>query len=274
MMRGIVPGRMWLVAGLSVALGWGAARTLYSQNTEPGQAQPAAPAQPAADPAAEPAAATPVEDPLADLGWLTGDWVEEGENPGVEFHGRWTGTGAFLVRSFRVALDEESTLPGLQVIGWDPNSKQVRSWTFDGTGGFGEEVWSRLEETWTIRSKYTLPNGSKAGSINVLTRLDENSFTWKSVNRDVDGEMQPDVDEFTVVRATAAAGPPPAAVPAAPAAPAATLPAVPLRPAQPVLPARPGGVVPPAPPAAPGRPLVPGVPQRPGVPRPLVPAPR
>ncbi|MFM8582877.1 MAG: hypothetical protein ACKOFW_15460, partial [Planctomycetaceae bacterium] len=168
-----------------------------------------------------------------------------------------------------------STLPGLQVIGWDPNAKQVRSWTFDGTGGFGEEVWSRLEETWTIRSKYTLPNGKKAGSINVLTRLDDNSFTWKSVNRDVDGEMQPDVDEFTVVRAQSAVGAPPA--PGTPTAPAATVPGTPVRPtqpAQPAQPARPGTVVPPAPPAAPARPLVPGVPQRPGVPRQLVPGAR
>ncbi|MFM8287836.1 MAG: hypothetical protein ACKOGA_14035 [Planctomycetaceae bacterium] len=272
MMRRILPVKTWLVAGLSVALGWGAARTLYSQNTDTPPAQPAAPAEPAADAAKEVASATAVEDPLGDLGWLTGDWVEEGDEPGVEFHGRWTGTGAFLVRSFRVALDEESTLPGLQVIGWDPNAKQVRSWTFDGTGGFGEEVWSRLEETWTIRSKYTLPNGKKAGSINVLTRLDDNSFTWKSVNRDVDGEMQPDVDEFTVVRAQSAVGAPPA--PGTPIAPAATVPGTPVRPTQPAQPARPGTVVPPAPPAAPARPLVPGVPQRPGVPRQLVPGAR
>jgi hypothetical protein len=272
---------MMLVAGLSVGLGWGAARTLYSQNAEPAAAAVAAQAENAAAAAAAAAADDArAEDPLGDLAWLTGDWVEEGDEPGVEFHGRWTGTGAFLVRAFRVALDEESTLPGLQVIGWDPAAKQVRSWTFDGTGGFGEETWSRQDETWTIRSKYTLPNGAKAGSVNVLTRLDDDSFTWKSVNRDVNGELQPDIDEFTVVRATPAveAAPAPAApAPAAvPGKPATTIPAAPLRPGQPV-PGRPGAVVPPGAPAAPARPVVPGTPLRPaapaapGVPRPAVP---
>jgi len=250
---------MMLVAGLSVGLGWGAARTLYSQNAEPAAAAVAAQAENAAAAAAAAAA---------------------DDARGVEFHGRWTGTGAFLVRAFRVALDEESTLPGLQVIGWDPAAKQVRSWTFDGTGGFGEETWSRQDETWTIRSKYTLPNGAKAGSVNVLTRLDDDSFTWKSVNRDVNGELQPDIDEFTVVRATPAveAAPAPAApAPAAvPGKPATTIPAAPLRPGQPV-PGRPGAVVPPGAPAAPARPVVPGTPLRPaapaapGVPRPAVP---
>jgi hypothetical protein len=255
---------MILVAGLSVGLGWGAARTLYSQNAEPAAAAQAGQAAAAAADAAAAVEAAPVEDPLSDLAWLTGDWVEEGEEPGVEFHGRWTGTGAFLVRAFRVALDEDATLPGLQVIGWDPTAKQVRSWTFDGTGGFGEETWSRQEDTWTIRSKYTLPNGAKAGSINVLTKLDDDAFTWKSVNRDVNGELQPDIDEFTVVRAKVAV-----AAPAAPAPAPAVIPGRAVQPAvpgQPVVPVRPGAVVPPGAPAVPGRPAVPGTPIRPGVP--------
>jgi hypothetical protein len=277
MMRGIssgkwLPGQMMLVAGLSLGLGWGAARTLYSQNAEPAPA--AAPqAEQAKEAAAETAEAAPVEDPLGDLAWLTGDWVEEGDNPGVEFNARWTGTGAFLVRAFRVAIDEESTLPGLQVIGWDPAAKQVRSWTFDGTGGFGEETWSRQDDTWTIRSKYTLPDGSKAGSINVLTRLDDDAFSWKSVNREMNGELQPDVDEFTVVRANAVVAAPPApaapvGVPAGVPVPAGTRPAapaaVPGRPAQPVVPAQP------AVPVRPGTQVLPGVP-RPAVPQPVVP---
>jgi hypothetical protein len=287
MMRGIspgkwlpgtmLPGKTLLVAGLSVGLGWGAARTLYSQNAEP--AAPAATAAAAPEAAEAPAA----EDPLSDLAWLTGDWVEEGDNPGVEFHSRWTGTGAFLVRAFRVAMDEESTLPGLQVIGWDPSAKQVRSWTFDGTGGFGEESWSRQDDVWTIRSKYTLPDGSKAGSINVLTKLDDDAFTWKSVNREMNGELQPDIDEFTVVRAAAAVAAP-AGVPAPPApAPAGARPAVPApvpgrvpqpaAPTQPALPVRPGTVVPPRQPAAPAVPRAPAAPAVPGVPRPAVPQP-
>ena len=274
--KNMLPGKMLLVAGLSVGLGWGAARTLYSQNAEPAASQPADAAVAAAAPEA---AEAPAEDPLGDLAWLTGNWVEEGDNPGVEFHGRWTGTGAFLVRAFRVAMDEESALPGLQVIGWDPAAKQVRSWTFDGTGGFGEETWSRQDDIWTIRSKYTLPDGSKAGSINVLTKLDDDTFTWKSVNREMNGELQADIDEFTVVRAEGVADAPPA--PAAPA-PAGTRPAVPAAvpgrvpqpaaPTQPALPVRPGTPAPPRQPAAPAVPRAP-VPAVPGVPRPAVPQP-
>jgi len=249
-MRRFVSGKMLLVAGLSIGLGWGAAKTLYSQNAESSAAAPQSGAQPAAEEAA-------AGDVLDGLSWLTGDWVEEGDNPGIEFHGRWTATGAFIVRAFRVAVDDDSTLSGLQVIGWDPSEKQVRSWTFDATGGFGEETWSQLDDTWTIRSRYTLSDGSKGGAINVLTKLDDDSFTWKSVNREMNGELQPDVEEFTVVRsaAPAEAPPAPAGAPAAvPAKPAAAAPAKPAIPAKPAVP------------AVPGRPAVPAVP-KPAVPR-------
>ena len=33
-----------------------------------------------------------------------------------------------------------------------------------------------------------------------MTQLDDNSFKWESVNREVDGDMQPNVEPVLVVR--------------------------------------------------------------------------
>lgn len=210
-MRSQVPWKLLVVAGLSLGIGWGAARSLYSQNAD---AKPAA--------AAASAAAEAATDPLDELAWLAGNWIEEGEAPAVEFACRWTRTGAFLLRAFRVDSGEEGTMAGLQIIGWDPAEKQIRSWTFDENGGIGEEHWSKSGANWSIRSKYTLPDGGKAGAVHLLTKLDEDKFEWKSVNREVDGQMFPDVEPLTIVRSAENTVEPPPAPAGAPgkAAPA------------------------------------------------------
>ena len=35
---------------------------------------------------------------------------------------------------------------------------------------------------------------------NVITKIDDNSFTFRSLGREVDGELLPGVDEITIVR--------------------------------------------------------------------------
>ena len=48
--------------------------------------------------------------------------------------------------------------------------------------------------------KLALGDGGKATSLSIMTRLDNDSFKWESVNRDIDGELQPNVEPVLVVR--------------------------------------------------------------------------
>jgi hypothetical protein len=88
----------------------------------------------------------------------------------------------------------------MQVIGWDESTKQIRSWVFDSDGGFGDGIWSRKENRWTIKSTGTLPDGGKSSAVQIMTQVDGDSFKWQSVNREVDGELLPNVDEVLIVR--------------------------------------------------------------------------
>ncbi len=142
------------------------------------------------------------ERPLDTLDWLVGDWVNEGENRSIEFNCHFTKNGAFLVRSFRMVTAKDVHLSGMQLIAWDPAKKSIRSWTFDSDGGFGEDAWSQSGNRYTIRAKYTLPDGGTASAVNVFTFLDDHKCTWKSVSREIDGELQPDTDEIVLVRKT------------------------------------------------------------------------
>ena len=182
-----------LAAGLVV--GWSAAKS----QVPAGEKCPPEPG-PAPHNAAEKAADK--EGPLNTLDWLVGDWVDDDDKVTAEFSCHFTKNDAFLLRSFRVALADEKRLSGMQLIAWDPAQKTIRSWTFDSDRGFGEETWNQSGNRYTIRAKYTLPDGGTASAVHVLTYINDDKCTWKSVNREIDGSFQPDIDEVTLVRKT------------------------------------------------------------------------
>ena len=156
-------------------------------------------------PKAESPAAVTAErqSPLATLDWLVGDWGNEDENRSIEFNCHFTKNASFLVRSFQIVTEKDVRMSGMQVIAWDQAKQAIRSWTFDSDGGFGEDTWTQSGNRYTIRAKYTLPDGGIASAINVFTFVDDNQCTWKSVSREIDGELQPDTDEVVLVRKTA-----------------------------------------------------------------------
>jgi hypothetical protein len=78
--------------------------------------------------------------------------------------------------------------------------QQIRSWIFDSNGGFGESTWVSDGEDWLIRASNVLPDGSRSTAENVLTKVDDNKFTWESQNRTLNGEPQPSLDKTEVQR--------------------------------------------------------------------------
>jgi hypothetical protein len=146
------------------------------------------------------------QSPLKELAWTVGDWVDDGENRSFESSVKWSKNGAFLIHSFRVSNPKADPHSGMQIIAWDPAEKRIRSWTYDSRGGFGEESWSRSGDRWSIRKKFTLPDGGRASAVQVMTRVSDDAYRWKSVNRVIDGTLHPDTDEITVIRKPPEAG--------------------------------------------------------------------
>jgi uncharacterized protein (TIGR02246 family) len=121
--------------------------------------------------AADPAAAAAAR-PLDDLVWLVGMWEDVG--PGLTASTRcfWSTGRAFLIRTHAVtsatgsdapAASGDDRIPGLlpaadvqgrevtEIIGWDPERREIRSWAFSSEGRFAEGVWTRDGDTWTVR---------------------------------------------------------------------------------------------------------------------------
>jgi uncharacterized protein (TIGR02246 family) len=136
---------------------------------------------------------------LQPLEWLVGEWIDEGRHESVEAKFHWDDNKSFLLEDFQIVRDGEVVLKGTQRIGWDPQAKQIRSWIFDSAGGFGEVVWTRVEDTWVCKAKGVRSDGTSASATRKLIRAAEDRVIWSATDRIAGDEQLPDLD-ITMVR--------------------------------------------------------------------------
>ncbi len=134
------------------------------------------------------------------LEWMVGTWVDKDEWARIETECNWTKNRNFLTRSFSVSVADRLEMSGMQIVGWDPVAKSIRSWTFDSDGGFAEATWTYTKDRWFIRNQGVLADGRKATMVNVIKPVDANSFTWQTIERTAGGELLPNVAEVEIVR--------------------------------------------------------------------------
>ncbi|GAB4238476.1 MAG: hypothetical protein Tsb0021_18210 [Chlamydiales bacterium] len=137
---------------------------------------------------------------LKQLEWMIGEWVDKDEDVTIETDNTWDKYKNFITQHFTVNLEEHFLLEGKQIIGWDPVQEVIRSWIFDSDGTFGEGTWTKKDNSWVVESVQTLADGRRASSINIYTPIDNNSYEWESINREIDGEILPNIDPIKVVR--------------------------------------------------------------------------
>lgn len=137
---------------------------------------------------------------LKDLEWMVGSWVDQDDEATVVTECSWTRNNNFLTRSFIVQVRDRIDMAGMQIIGWDPAAKRIRSWVFDSDGGFGQATWNKKGNRWYIQQSGVLPDGRKSSSVNIITYVDDNTCTLQSVNRTVDGELLPNIEEVQITK--------------------------------------------------------------------------
>mgnify|MGYP006284373819 CR=1 FL=1 len=146
---------------------------------------------------------------LADLDWMVGDWVvideraAKADKPAIEMAVRWNANRTFLLRDVKIAAPgdagDAAALHVTQRIGWDPLSRQLRSWVFSSDGGHGEATWSRDGDSWVARTTAVLPDGSQTSSLNIYTFDGKDRCAWRSLPTHVGGEHTPPLN-LTMIR--------------------------------------------------------------------------
>lgn len=144
--------------------------------------------------------ATTSPDSTADLAFLIGDWTVE--ERGVRMHSvcRWIADGHFVSRSYTTTLLDGTEQAGLQLIGWNPAEEQMQSWMFSSDGGYAVGVWSLAPTGWVAETRGATGDGTLTTSLNRLSRLDDNAYSWQSTQRTAGGVALPDTDEVVIKR--------------------------------------------------------------------------
>jgi len=138
---------------------------------------------------------------LASLDVFAGQWSGEAEKSTIRITAKWDANKKFLRRELSISSGKAS-LAGTQVVGWDPASQAIKSWTFLDDGSYSEGIWSREGNVWMVLSTRALPDGQTSSATQVYKFPDKNTMVWKSIRGSVDGQATDDF-EVTLKRAAA-----------------------------------------------------------------------
>ncbi|HEV3236422.1 MAG TPA: SgcJ/EcaC family oxidoreductase [Gemmataceae bacterium] len=138
---------------------------------------------------------------LRDLGWLIGEWVDEDSKGAVAtISYEWTANQNWIISSLVTTFKDVETSGRTQWIGWDPVKKQIHSWSFDSTGGFGEGIWAKDGKKLTVKTSATLADGKKITATSIVAKVDEDHVTWQVTSRMLDGKPLPDLEVVKMKR--------------------------------------------------------------------------
>jgi len=166
--------------------------------------------------------------PLDELAWLLGSWEDVSDGVTASTQCFWSANRSFLVRSHLVSggsaggpataprpLPGDERIPGLlpagsagsreitEIIGWDRDRGQMRSWLFTSDGRFAEGSWSRDGDTWTVR----LDGGPAGDCLYTLTRCGDDGLACQCGSDGLADVVPPACEFVRTARATAAPRP-------------------------------------------------------------------
>lgn len=126
--------------------------------------------------------------------WLVGEWVQGGDKSGITINVRWDTNKAFVIMDYTIPREGPDPMRVTVRIGWDPLNNRIRSWLFDTDGGYGEGFWQKDGKRWIVGTSGVLPDGSTGGATHTLEFVDQDNFTWKLTDRDLDGQPLADAE--------------------------------------------------------------------------------
>ena len=111
----------------------------------------------------------------------------------------WHASHKFIEAKFTIK-EKDRTFSGTQVIGVDPATGALHSWTFEADGGVAEADWRRDGDHWVLDASGSLTDGTTLTETNVLRRVNDDTITWQSVERLLDDSPIADLPPVKVVR--------------------------------------------------------------------------
>ncbi len=140
---------------------------------------------------------------VQDLAWLIGTWHATSPLLSMETSYQYVSDGAFLQRTWITRAGTNVISQGVQLIGWDPETAQLASWTYDALGSVDKGLWLPDAQGWEIKATGALRDGTPFSATYLMQRTGDNSLTVSSINRCVGDVALPELPELTFTRTPA-----------------------------------------------------------------------
>lgn len=137
---------------------------------------------------------------LHDLDWLIGKWAGSANDHETVLTFEKEKSSPFIVGTMTKKYKGEVVASGTLKIGADPQTGQLRSWHFNNDGSHGQALWRREGNQWLLDSRNVLANGEGSAALNILFRTNENTIVWRSVERVLGNQAQPDAAPLKLTR--------------------------------------------------------------------------
>jgi uncharacterized protein (TIGR02246 family) len=153
------------------------------------------------------AAAPSAAGKLDSLDWLVGTWSAEERGVTTHVDCRWLPNKTFLLRKYTVTAADGTKSSGVQLIGLEPRTGQIISSGFNSDGSRTMGNWMPQAKGWAIDAIGQTANGADTHAINLLTKLDDNAYSWQSLGRSAAGQALPDTGEIILKRTVSSTAP-------------------------------------------------------------------
>ena len=137
---------------------------------------------------------------LKELEWLIGTWHVATKEREVTTVYEWDENKTFIRGKYTVKEKDKVIESGTQMIGKDNAAGAIHSWVFSSDGGFGDGLWTREGNKWTVDVYGVTPDGRELTATAIYIRVDPNTYTWQSVDQAVNGEPVPNTQPIKVTR--------------------------------------------------------------------------
>jgi uncharacterized protein (TIGR02246 family) len=137
---------------------------------------------------------------LEDLEAMVGSWSAGDKDAHIDVKCRWIEDRHFLARSHQVTEAGNVTSTGLEIIGLDPSTGRITSWSFTSDGGHAVGIWAPHENGWIVETAGVMKDGTPTSATNILSRKDKDTLLWKSGDRMLGDELLPDTQDVAMKR--------------------------------------------------------------------------
>ncbi|MBL8821848.1 MAG: nuclear transport factor 2 family protein [Planctomycetia bacterium] len=130
------------------------------------------------------------QDKIKDLSWLIGQWDATTKQGVIQLQFEWNEKKNTILTRFTMKNGDKVLASGNGRI--HQNGRGLVGNSYQDNGKHGESIWYRDGNRWIAEDSETGPDGAASRSVNILTRLNDNSLLWRTVERTINGEPAPD----------------------------------------------------------------------------------